>query len=124
MGCLPADLGVAPVPAGLGWRQQRGGESGQTSLLRGLALGSGMAAGWSLLSGQLHPCWLWAESLQPKEWLLTVMLSCDSLTSFAPITLPGSISSLVSPCLGGFCSLLGPWWVEGTLEERKGAEIM
>lgn len=40
VGCLPADVGVAPVPAGLSRKQQGGGESGQTSLLPGSDSGS------------------------------------------------------------------------------------
>lgn len=118
---------VWPRACRSGRRLQGEGESGQTSLL----LGSGSGALALPLDGHfsLGSCTPAGsgQSLQPKEWLLTVTLSCDSPSSFAPIDLQGSVSSLVSPCLGGFCSPLGPWWVEGTPEERKGpsrAEMM
>lgn len=72
--CLQADVGVAPVPAG---RQETAGWRGEWSDLPAPGFGlwvSGIAAGWSLPSRQLHPCWLWTESPKPKEWLLTVRL--------------------------------------------------
>lgn len=107
-----------------GRRQQGGGESGQTFLLLGLGSGSlALQLDGHFPLGSCTPAGSGQSLLSPRSGFSLLGFCGDSPSSFTPITLQGTVSSLVSLCPGGFGSLLR----QGTLEERKGpsrAEMM